>query len=83
MQRELRPVAQLRRLIGQQPLQAEQQREVLAPLDRWLLRPGVDLGQRAVQSPPPRRPGGERFRSFSLEQEGLTGELRRPLDLCA
>ena len=33
------PVAQLRRLVGEQPLQPQQQREVAAPLDRGLLGP--------------------------------------------
>ena len=36
---EFGAVAQLRRLVGEQPLEPEQQREVAAPLDRGLLRP--------------------------------------------
>ena len=39
MGRQLGTVAQLRRLLGQQSLQPQQQREVAPPLDRGLLRP--------------------------------------------
>ena len=42
-------VAQLRRLVGEEALQPEQQREVAPPLDRGVLGAGVDLGQRGVE----------------------------------
>ncbi len=45
--------------------------------------PALDLRERAVERPPPRGAGGQRLRALSFEQEGLAGELRRPLDLCA
>ena len=83
MQRQLGTVSQLRRLVGEQPLEPEQQREVLAPLDRWLLGTGFDLRQGGIEGPPPGGPGGECLRALPFEQEGLPGELRRPLDLCA
>ena len=61
---EFGAVAQLRRLVGEQALQPEQQREVAAPLDRGLLGAAVELGQRGVErrgggrcpGPAPRRP---------------------------
>ncbi len=73
---ELGAVAQLRRLVGEQPLEPEQQREVLAPLDRGRLGARVDLGQRGVeraaagraraQGPPaPRRRAGSGSRANS------------------
>ena len=45
---ELGAVAQLRRLVGEQALEPEQQREVAAPLDRGRLGAGVELGQGGV-----------------------------------
>jgi len=44
MRVELGAVAQLRRFGDEQALEAEQQREVPAPLDRGVLGAGVDLG---------------------------------------
>jgi hypothetical protein len=46
--REHGAVGQLRLLLGQQPLEPEQQRVVPAPLDRRLVRSRVQLGQRSV-----------------------------------
>jgi hypothetical protein len=78
---QLRPVAQLRRLLGEQPLQPEQQLEVAPPLDRGVLRPFVELLQGAVEGAAPCRARRQRLRPLAVEQEGLTGELRRPLDV--
>ena len=80
---QLGAVAQLRRLVGEQALEAEQQREVAAPLDRGVLGALVDLGQRGVERPPPRGARGERLGPLAVEQEGLAGELRRTLDVGA
>ena len=80
---KFRPVAQLRRFVGEQPLQSQQQREVSAPLDRGVLGAFVQLRKRRVERPPPSRAGGERLRALAFEQEGLADELRRPLDVGA
>ncbi len=80
---QLRAVAQLRRLLGEQALQPEQQREVPPPLDRGILGPIVELLQGRVERAAPRRPGRERLRPLAVEQEGLADELRRPLDVGA
>ena len=80
---ELGAVAQLRRLVGEQPLEPEQQREVAAPLDRGVLGPCVELGQRGVERPAARRPRGQRLGPLAVEQERLAGERRRPLDVGA
>ena len=57
--REHGAVDELRLLLGQQPLEPEQQRVVPAPLDRGLVRSRVQLGQRGVERAPARRPGRE------------------------
>ena len=77
-------VAQLRRFVGEQALQPEQQREVAAPLDRGVLgaRRRARL-QRGVERAAPRGPGRQRLRPLAVEQEGLAGERRRPLDVGA
>ena len=80
---ELGAVAQLRRLLGEQALQPEQQREVAAPLDRGVLGARVELGEGRVQRPAPGSALGKRLRPLAVEQEGLAGELRRALDLGA
>ena len=59
MSGELGAVGKMRLLLGEQPLEAEQQREVAAPLDRGGLVPSLDLGERGVQRPAPRRARGE------------------------
>ena len=47
-------------VLGQQPLEPEQQRELATPLQRGLRASGLDLGQRAVERATARRAGGER-----------------------
>ncbi len=78
---ELGAVAQFRRLLGQQALEAEQQREVPPPLDRGVLEPLVELGDRGVERLAAGRPRGERLRPLAVEEERLAGELGRPLDV--
>ena len=80
---EFGAVAQLRRLVGQQPLEAEQQREVAAPLDRGLLAPLVELLQRGVEGAAPGGAGRERLGTLAVEQQRLAGKRRRPLDVGA
>ena len=80
---ELRPVAQRRRFVGEQPLQAEQQREVAPPLDRGVLGAGVELGQGGVEGAAARGPRRQRLGPLAVEQEGLAGKLGRALDIGA
>ena len=53
MRVQLGAVEQLRRFVGEQPLEPEQQREVAAPLDRRALGAGLDLGQGGVEGAAP------------------------------
>ena len=80
---EFGAVAQFRRLVGQQPLEPEQQREIAAPLDRGILGTFVELRQRGVQRAAARGAGRERLGPLAVEQEGLAGKRRRPLDVGA
>ena len=80
---ELGAVAQLRRFVGEQALEPEQEREVAPPLDRGVLGAGVDLGQGGVESTAARGALGQRLRPLAVEQEGLAGKGRRALDLGA
>ena len=80
---ELGAVGEVRLLLGEQPLEAEHEREVAAPLDRRRLAALVDLGERGVQRPAPRGAGGEVLRLLALEQERLAGELACSLDVGA
>ena len=70
-------VAQLRRFVGEEALQPQQQREVAAPLDRGVLGAGVELAQRGVEGAAARRPRCQRLGPLAVEQEGLAGKLRR------
>ena len=45
--------------------------------------PVVELAQRGVEGAPARGARGQRLRPLAVEQEGLAGELRRPLDVGA
>ena len=76
--RQHRPVDQVRLLLGQQPLEPEQQRELAAPLDRRLLGAGVDLGQRSVERPAPGGAGGKGvLEGLALVDEALAREQFR------
>ena len=76
-------VAQLRRFVGEEALQPEQQREVAAPLDRGVLGAVVELLQRRVERAAARGPRRQRLGPLAVEQEGLAGERRRTLDIGA
>ena len=59
-------------LLGEQPLQAEQQRELAPPLDRGRLVAGVDLGQRSVERAAAGGPGGQGLlERFAFVDEAL------------
>ena len=76
-----RPVGQVRLLLGEQPLQPEQQRELPPPLDRGLVGPGVELGQGGIERAPARRAGRERvLEGLALVHKLLTGKQLRPRD---
>src|SRR4029450_6512051 len=55
---ELRAVGQMGRLLGEQALQAEHEREVAAPLDRRGLAPLLDLVEGGGEGPAPGGAGG-------------------------
>ena len=75
-------VDELRLLLAEQPLEAEQQRERAPPLDRGHLEPGVELRQRRVERHAPRAARRERGRGvLALVEEGLARELRGPLEV--
>jgi hypothetical protein len=80
---ELGAVAQLRRLLGEQPLEPEQQREVAAPLDRGCLGAAVDLAQAPRRARGGGRCRGEGLRALAVEQQGLARKLRCALDVGA
>ena len=78
---ELGAVEQLRRLVGQQALEAEQQRVVAPPLERGRLGAGVELGEGGVDRQAAggaRRQLGDRL---VREQDRLAGELPRPIEV--
>src|SRR5581483_3205924 len=79
--REHRPVGQVRLLLGQQPLEAEQQRVLPAPFDRGLVRAGVALGQGGVYRGSASRAGRQGlFEGLALVDELLAREQLRPRD---
>ena len=74
-------VGQVRLLLGEQPLEPEQQREPPAPLDRGLVRAGVDLGHGGVERAPAGRAGRQRIlEGLALVDELLAREQLRPRD---
>ena len=81
MRGQLGAVLQLRRLLGEQPLEPQQQRVAAAPLDRGLLAAGVDLGQGAVERQAARGSRRQRLGPFAFEQERFAGKLSCPLDV--
>ena len=74
---ERRAVGEVRLVVGEQPLEAEHQRVLAPPLDRGLLAPRLDLGQRVVE----RAPAGRALRParpraiLALVHERLEREL--------
>jgi hypothetical protein len=68
-------VGQVRLLLGQQALEAEDERVVLAPLDRGLLAPRIELGQRGLECDAARGALRERGRGvLPFEHERLAGK---------
>ena len=67
-------VGELRLVLGQQALEAEHQRVLLAPLDAGLLAAGLDLRERGVECTPA---GGARPQGVRIRRERLA---REPLD---
>ena len=77
--REHGAVGEVGLLLGEQPLEPEQQRVLPAPLDRGLVRARVHLRQRSVERAAAGRPGGERvFERLALVDEALAREQLRP-----
>jgi hypothetical protein len=69
-------VRQVGLVLGQQPLQAEQQRELASPCDRGHLAALVDLDERGLERPAAGASFAERLCGvLALEQEWLTREL--------
>ncbi len=73
--REHGAVGKLRLVVGEQSLQAQQQREVPAPFRRGVLGARVELGQRAIQRAPARGARRQRDRwILALVQEAIAHE---------
>ena len=80
---ELGAVGEMRGLLGEQPLEAEHEGEVAAPLDRGRLAALVDLGEGGVQRAAPGRARREVLGLLSFEQERLARELASTFDIGA
>ena len=75
-------VDQRRLVLGEQAVEAQQQRPAAAPAGGGHLVALVELGQHGVERAPARRARGERGRGvLPFEQEGFTGERSRPLEI--
>ena len=75
MGRQHRAVGQLGLVLGQQPLQAEQQRVVAPPLDGRLRAAGVELSESGIERHAAGGPGGQGyFRILAFQEEGFLGE---------
>ena len=65
--------SKMRRLLGEDPLEAEHEREAHLPLGRGLGQPLVDLGERALEGAADRGPGAHARRWLVVgPQEGLS-----------
>ena len=72
----------MRLVLGQQPLEAEQQRELASPLDRRMLGARVELSQRNLERAPARRTWSECVLDLlAVVDELFAGEVFRPLDV--
>ncbi len=72
---ELGAVAEQRPLLGEDPLEAEQQRVILAPLRRRLLEALVEFDEGGVEGEPPGGAGQQLLERLAIEQDRLTREL--------
>ena len=76
-----RAVGEVRLVLGEQPLEPEQQREVAPPVDRGLLVAGLDLDQRGVERAAAGRARSKRvFEGLALVDELLACEQLRARD---
>jgi hypothetical protein len=78
---QLGAVEELRALLGEKPLEPEQQRVVAAPFERRHLVIRLDLRQRSVDRAAPRGARGEVGDGLALEQDRLAGELAHPIEV--
>ena len=75
-------VGEVRLLLGEQPLEPEQQRVGLAPGHRGVLGARVQLGQGGVEGAAARRARGQRLlEGLALVEEGLAREVLRALKI--
>ena len=80
--REHRAVDERGLVLGEDAVEAQQQRPAAPPVRRGHLGAFVELDQRRIERLAPRGAGRERARGLlALEQEGLTGERSRPLEI--
>ena len=79
---EHRAVHERRLVLGEQAVEAQQQRVAAAPVGRGDLGAPVELEQRVVERAPPRGAGREGGRGIlAFEHEGFAGERCRPLQV--
>jgi hypothetical protein len=78
---ELGAVAQRRRRLGEQALEAEEERVLTAPLEGRVLGAGLDLGERRVDRSPPGAAGPQVGDRLALEQDLLARELAGPIEI--
>jgi len=78
---ELGSVAELGRLVADQPFEAEQEREVPAPLKRRFFVPGVDFGQRGIEGAPAGGSGQQGVGALVAQQERFPGKRRGFFDI--
>ena len=84
MRGQLRAVGKMRLLLGQQALEAKDQREVAPPLDRRLVAAALDLLERRVQRERGGRSRGERdLWILPFEHEGFAREFFGALQFVA
>ena len=75
------PSSSVGALLVEQPLEAEQQRVLAAPLEARRLGAAVELGERGVDRLAPGGARGEVVDRLALEQDRLAGELAHPLEV--
>jgi hypothetical protein len=78
---EQRAVLQLRLVLVEQALEAEQQRIVAPPFERRHLAVGVELRERVIDGHTPRRARRQVGDRLALEQDRLSGELPHPVEV--